>query len=155
MRPDFNWNDEGVRTILRIMGPAIIAASSVQVNVMVNTWFASWLEDGTAYRLNIAFRLMQLPLGIFGVAIGTVTLPRHRSVERRAVLGFATGLALHQTDRLAIHHVDGRQQNQRHVGQPSAPTQLVSNAAPASPLFSGWNWVADNGPSSTAARNGT
>jgi putative peptidoglycan lipid II flippase len=74
-RPDFRWNDEGVRTILRIMGPAIIAASSVQVNVMVNTWFASWLEDGTAYRLNIAFRLMQLPLGIFGVAIGTVTLP--------------------------------------------------------------------------------
>ncbi len=74
-RPDFNWKDEGVSAILRMMGPAIIAASSVQVNVMVNTWFASWLEDGTAYRLNIAFRLMQLPLGIFGVAIGTVTLP--------------------------------------------------------------------------------
>jgi len=74
-RPDFDWNDDGVRTILRIMGPAIIAASSVQVNVMINTWFASYLEDGTAYRLNIAFRLMQLPLGIFGVAIGTVTLP--------------------------------------------------------------------------------
>jgi putative peptidoglycan lipid II flippase len=74
-RPDFDWKDDGVRTILRIMGPAIIAASSVQVNVMINTWFASWLEDGTAYRLNIAFRLMQLPLGIFGVAIGTVTLP--------------------------------------------------------------------------------
>jgi putative peptidoglycan lipid II flippase len=74
-RPDFHWKDEGVRTILRIMGPAIVAASSVQVNVMINTWFASWLEDGTAYRLNIAVRLMQLPLGIFGVAIGTVTLP--------------------------------------------------------------------------------
>ena len=74
-RPDFEWKDEGVRTILRTMGPAIVAASSVQVNVMVNTWFASWQEDGTAYRLNIAFRLMQLPLGIFGVAIGTVTLP--------------------------------------------------------------------------------
>jgi putative peptidoglycan lipid II flippase len=74
-RPDFDWKDDGVRAILRTMGPAIIAASSVQVNVMVNTWFASWLEDGTAYRLNIAFRLMQLPLGIFGVAIGTVTLP--------------------------------------------------------------------------------
>lgn len=74
-RPDFDWKDDGVKTILRTMGPAIVAASSVQVNVMVNTWFASWLEDGTAYRLNIAFRLMQLPLGIFGVAIGTVTLP--------------------------------------------------------------------------------
>jgi putative peptidoglycan lipid II flippase len=74
-RPDFDWKDDGVRAILRTMGPAMIAASSVQVNVMVNTWFASWLEDGTAYRLNIAFRLMQLPLGVFGVAIGTVTLP--------------------------------------------------------------------------------
>jgi putative peptidoglycan lipid II flippase len=74
-RPDFDWKDEGVRTILRTMGPAIIAASSVQVNVMVNTWFASWMENGTAYRLGIAFRLMQLPLGLFGVAIGTVTLP--------------------------------------------------------------------------------
>ena len=74
-RPDFAWRDEGVRTILRTMGPAIVAASSVQVNVMVNTWFASWLENGSAYRLNIAFRLMQLPLGVFGVAIGTVTLP--------------------------------------------------------------------------------
>jgi putative peptidoglycan lipid II flippase len=38
-------------------------------------WFASWLEDGTAYRLGVAFRLMQLPLGLFGVALGTVTLP--------------------------------------------------------------------------------
>lgn len=74
-RPDFDWKDDGVRTILRTMGPAIVAASSVQFNVMVNTWFASWLEDGSAYRLNIAFRLMQLPLGVFGVAIGTVTLP--------------------------------------------------------------------------------
>jgi len=74
-RPDMDWNDEGVRAIVRMMGPAIVAASSVQVNVLVNTWFASWLEDGTAYRLNIAFRLMQLPLGLFGVAVGTVTLP--------------------------------------------------------------------------------
>jgi putative peptidoglycan lipid II flippase len=74
-RFDFDWKDEGVREVLRQMGPAIIAASSVQVNVMVNGWFASWLEDGTAYRLGVAFRLMQLPLGIFGVALGTVTLP--------------------------------------------------------------------------------
>ncbi len=93
-RPDFNWNDEGVRTILKIMGPAIIAASSVQVNVMVNTWFASWLEDGSAYRLNIAFRLMQLPLGIFGVAIGTVTLPllaRIAATDNRAEFGSVLG----------------------------------------------------------------
>ena len=98
-RPDFAWRDEGVRTILRTMGPAVIAASSVQVNVFINTWFASWLEDGTAYRLNIAFRLMQLPLGLFGVALGTVTLPvlsraaaQGRQDEFRAVL--AKGLRI-------------------------------------------------------------
>ncbi len=99
-RPDFGWRDEGVRTIVRMMGPAIIAASSVQVNVMVNTWFASWLENGTAYRLNIAFRLMQLPLGVFGVAIGTVTLPalsrlaaQGNSAEFRSVLARGMRLA--------------------------------------------------------------
>jgi putative peptidoglycan lipid II flippase len=74
-RPDFRWNDPGVRQILLLMGPAVIAASSVQVNVMINTMFASTLGDGPIFWLQIAFRLMQLPLGIFGVAIGTVTLP--------------------------------------------------------------------------------
>lgn len=100
-RPDFVWRDEGVRTILRQMGPAVIAASSVQLNVFINTWFASWLEDGTAYRLNIAFRLMQLPLGIFGVALGTVTLPalsraaaQGRSEEFRSLLAKGLRLAL-------------------------------------------------------------
>lgn len=96
-RPDFQWRDDGVRTILRTMGPAIIAASSVQVNVMVNTWFASWMEDGTAYRLNIAFRLMQLPLGVFGVAIGTVTLPllsRIAATDDRQEFGAVLGRGL-------------------------------------------------------------
>ncbi len=72
---DFDWRDSGVKKILSLMGPAIIAASSVQINVMINTMFASGLGDGPIFWLAIAFRLMQLPLGIFGVAIGTVTLP--------------------------------------------------------------------------------
>src|SRR5205823_8230166 len=42
-RPDFNWRDAGVRTILVLMGPATIAASAVQVNVAVNSGFASGL----------------------------------------------------------------------------------------------------------------
>src|SRR6202000_2118344 len=74
-RLDFAWRDEGVRTVLRLMAPAIIAASAVQVNVMINTSFASHCQKGSVAWLNNAFRLMQLPLGIFGVAIGTVTLP--------------------------------------------------------------------------------
>ncbi|MGF1656701.1 MAG: murein biosynthesis integral membrane protein MurJ [Verrucomicrobiales bacterium] len=73
--PDFQWRDPGVIRVLQLMGPAVIAASAVQVNVMVNTIFASYLEDGAITWLNYAFRLMQLPLGLFGVALGIVTLP--------------------------------------------------------------------------------
>jgi putative peptidoglycan lipid II flippase len=82
--PDFHWHDEGVRTVLTLMGPAVIAASAVQVNVLINSGFAASLGNGPVSWLNIAFRLMQLPLGIFGVAIGTVTLPL---VSKSAALG--------------------------------------------------------------------
>ena len=74
-RPDFIWRDPGVRTILRLMGPSVVAASATQVNVLINSIFASQLGDGPTFWLAIAFRLMQLPLGIFGVALGTVALP--------------------------------------------------------------------------------
>jgi putative peptidoglycan lipid II flippase len=74
-RADFRWRDPGVGAILRLMGPSVVAASSTQVNVLVNSVFASQLGDGPTYWLNIAFRLMQLPLGVFGVALGTVALP--------------------------------------------------------------------------------
>jgi putative peptidoglycan lipid II flippase len=83
-RPDLAWRDPGVRTVLTLMGPAVVAASAVQVNVLVNSAFASGLGDGPVSWLSIAFRLMQLPLGIFGVAIGTVTLPL---VSRSAAVG--------------------------------------------------------------------
>jgi len=94
-RPDFHWRDQGVRTVLVLMGPAVIAASAVQVNVLVNSAFAARVTDaaghvidGPVSWLNIAFRLMQLPLGIFGVAVGTVTLPL---VSRTAALGDMAG----------------------------------------------------------------
>ncbi|HEX4389308.1 MAG TPA: murein biosynthesis integral membrane protein MurJ [Steroidobacteraceae bacterium] len=74
-RPDFHWRDAHVRSLLRLMGPSVIAASSTQVNVLVNSVFASELGDGPTFWLTVAFRLMQLPLGIFGVALGTVALP--------------------------------------------------------------------------------
>ncbi|MFL6538661.1 MAG: murein biosynthesis integral membrane protein MurJ [Chthoniobacterales bacterium] len=83
-RPDFVWRDEGVRKVLSLMAPAVIAASAVQVNVLVNSAFAAQLGDGPVSWLNIAFRLMQLPLGLFGVAVATVTLPL---VSRSAALG--------------------------------------------------------------------
>jgi len=93
-RPDFQWRDEGVRTVFGLMAPAIIAASAVQVNVLVNSGFAARLGDGPVSWLNIAFRLMQLPLGIFGVAVATVTLPLvSRSAAVGNTIGFRSALA--------------------------------------------------------------
>jgi putative peptidoglycan lipid II flippase len=87
-RADFSWRDPGVRAILRLMGPSVIAASTTQVNVLVNSVFASELGDGPTFWLTVAFRLMQLPLGIFGVALGTVALPL---LTRMAAAGNMTG----------------------------------------------------------------
>jgi len=82
-RADFNVNDSGVRQILRLMGPAIIGAAAVQINVFINTSFASAIIDpasgairnGPVSWLNYAFRFMQFPIGVFGVAIATAALP--------------------------------------------------------------------------------
>ena len=93
-RPDFRWKDPGVAAILTLMGPSIIAASTTQVNVLVNSMFASTLGDGRIFWLSIAFRLMQLPLGLFGVALGTVTLPLlSRLVVAGEIGGFRSELS--------------------------------------------------------------
>ncbi|MGC3982685.1 MAG: murein biosynthesis integral membrane protein MurJ [Steroidobacteraceae bacterium] len=93
-RPDFHWRDRGVKAVLYLMGPSVIAASATQINVMVNTVFASSLQDGAVTWLNFAFRLMQLPLGLFGVALGTVSLPLlARLAANNETNGFRSELA--------------------------------------------------------------
>ncbi len=82
-RFDPDRHDDGVKKVFALMLPAIIAGSAVQVNVVVNGVFASYWEGAVSW-LQYAFRLMQLPLGVFGVAIATVTLPL---VSRSAALG--------------------------------------------------------------------
>lgn len=74
-RPDFRWNDPGIRRILVLMVPSVIAASAVQINVLINSSFASFVGKEAVTWLNSAFRLMQLPIGVFGVAVATITLP--------------------------------------------------------------------------------
>ena len=81
---DFGWRDSGVRKVLRLMGPAVIAASVVQVSVLINAMFAFGVGEGAVSWLSYAFRLMQLPIGVFGVAVATVTLP---ALSRAAVEG--------------------------------------------------------------------
>ncbi len=84
-RPDFGWKDPAVKKVLSLMAPAIIAGSAVQVGVALNTFFASFLDrEGSVSFLQWAFRLMQLPIGVFGVAVATVTLP---AISRAATEG--------------------------------------------------------------------
>lgn len=86
----FDFSHPGLRHIIRLMGPAIIGNSSVQINVLVNTFFAASIYDpvrgvdGATAWLQYAFRFMQLPLGLFGVAIATATLP---AIGRSAASG--------------------------------------------------------------------
>ncbi len=71
-----NFRDPALQTVLLLMVPSAIAGSAVQVNVLVNGQFASHIAgNGPVSWLYYAFRLVQLPIGIFGVAIATVTLP--------------------------------------------------------------------------------
>jgi putative peptidoglycan lipid II flippase len=74
-RPRWPWADAGVLKVFRQMGPAVIGLSTTQVNLVVNTLLASQLAAGAVTTLYYGNRLMQLPLGIFGVAIATAVLP--------------------------------------------------------------------------------
>jgi len=72
--PRLSFRDEGVRRVMRLMIPAIIGTSAVQVKVMVDTFIVSGIEGGNSW-LPFSFRLMQFPIGLFGVAIGTAAIP--------------------------------------------------------------------------------
>jgi putative peptidoglycan lipid II flippase len=96
-----DWSDPGFRHVIRLLLPAVLGVAAVQVNVFVNNWFASFFADGAVTHLNCAFRLMQFPIGVFGVAISTVTLPaitahaaRGDTVEFRDTLSRSMRLAI-------------------------------------------------------------
>lgn len=73
-RPLISFRDPGVLRIVTLMAPAAVGLAATQVNIFVNTFLASMLRQGSVSWLNYAYRLMQLPIGLFGVAIATVTL---------------------------------------------------------------------------------
>ncbi len=85
-RPAWRPRDEGVRRILRLMGPAVLGVSVAQVSLLINTIFASFLVTGSVTWLYYADRLMELPVGLLGVALGTVLLP---NLSRRYADGAA------------------------------------------------------------------
>ncbi len=77
MLPRWDWNprDEGVRRVLRQMGPAALGVSVAQISLLINTLFASFLDTGSISWLYYADRLMEFPTGMLGVALGTILLP--------------------------------------------------------------------------------
>lgn len=92
---DLRLRDPRMKRIGRLMLPAIAGLAAVQINIIVNTIFAT-TEEGAAAWLNYAFRFLQLPIGVFGVAIATVSTTR-----------YADSAADHDAEGMAKHLVDG------------------------------------------------
>jgi putative peptidoglycan lipid II flippase len=70
-----SFRDPGVRRVLKLMAPALFAVSVVQVNLLLDTVLASFLQTGSISWLYYSDRLMEFPLGLLGVALATVILP--------------------------------------------------------------------------------
>ena len=75
VKPSLMMKDPGVRRVMRLMVPALFGVSIAQVNLLVDTVFASFLQVGSVTWLFYTDRLTDFPLGVFGVAIATVILP--------------------------------------------------------------------------------
>ena len=74
-RPKWGWKTPGVQKILKLMAPALFSVSVSQINLLLDTILASFLQTGSISWLYYSDRLVELPLGVFGVAIGSVILP--------------------------------------------------------------------------------
>ncbi|HFS5767807.1 TPA: murein biosynthesis integral membrane protein MurJ [Providencia rettgeri] len=73
--PRLSFRDSGVWRVMKMMGPAIIGVSVAQISLIINTIFASFLQSGSVSWMYYADRLMELPSGVLGVALGTILLP--------------------------------------------------------------------------------
>ncbi len=74
-RPRWGWHHPGVRKIMNLMVPAIFGSSVAQINILFDTLIASFLATGSISWLYYSDRLMEFPLGVFGIALATVILP--------------------------------------------------------------------------------
>jgi putative peptidoglycan lipid II flippase len=89
-RPVLAWSEPGLRRVLLLMGPGTVGLAATQVNLFVSTVLATGQGPGAVSWLQYAFRLMYLPIGLFGVSIATAVLPeaaRHAAAEDRRAVG--------------------------------------------------------------------
>jgi putative peptidoglycan lipid II flippase len=81
-RPHVNFSDPGLLRIMKLMVPAIIGLSATQINMFINTFFASGCAEGSLSWLQFAFRVLMFPIGLVGVSLSIATMPvisRHAS----------------------------------------------------------------------------
>ncbi len=71
-----NWRNQQFRRMMALFLPVAIGLAGSRINVFVNTILISWLAERSMTWLNYAYRIMHLPLGLFGMAVGAVALPR-------------------------------------------------------------------------------
>jgi putative peptidoglycan lipid II flippase len=88
-RPNLSLSDPGLRRVMRLMVPAVAGLAALQVNVFINNFFASSLQEGSLSWLSYAFRLFMFPVGVFGVAI---SIAAHPVMARQAAAGSMSGL---------------------------------------------------------------
>ncbi len=88
-RPRLNPADPGLRDVLRLMGPGTLAGAAVQINLLVNMVLATGQGTGAVSWLGYAFRIMYLPIGLFGVSIAAAALP---TVSQHAARDELTGI---------------------------------------------------------------
>ncbi|WP_207780867.1 murein biosynthesis integral membrane protein MurJ [Cognatiluteimonas telluris] len=73
--PRWGWTHPGVRKVMRLMVPTLFGSSVAQINLLLDTWIAAYLITRSQTWLSLADRFLELPLGVFGIALGTVILP--------------------------------------------------------------------------------
>jgi len=96
-RPTLDFRDPDLRRILALMGPATLGLAAVQINVLVNTSLATSEPQGAVTWLQVAFRLMYLPIGLFGVSVATAALPdlsKHAANDDREAMRQTISTAL-------------------------------------------------------------
>jgi putative peptidoglycan lipid II flippase len=92
--PRLDLSDPGLRRVAWLMLPATFGLAATQINILVDTALASWCQDGAITWLSLAFRLMQLPIGLFGVAIASANLARvSKDAARGDVAALRSNLA--------------------------------------------------------------
>ncbi len=75
-RPRFGWRHPGVQRVLKLMAPALFGSSVAQISILLDSVIASLLVEGSPSWLYYSDRLIEFPLGVFGIALATVILPR-------------------------------------------------------------------------------